>query len=128
MAGEKILLVDDDRDLIKALTVRLKANGYAVAAAFDGISAVSAVRREKPDLVLLDIGLPAGDGFTVIQRINQLTSTYATPVIFLTARGDIETEIDAALEGSAGFVTKPFDSEQLLSLIRETLDKQSGKG
>lgn len=69
MPGAKILIVDDDQDLLLGLSIRLKANGYQVVAATEGYAAVSTVRKEMPDLIILDLGLPAGDGFVVMQRL-----------------------------------------------------------
>ena len=63
MSAKKILIVDDDEHLLLGLATRLKANGYAVVSAMDGIAAVAVARNEVPDLILLDLGLPAGDGF-----------------------------------------------------------------
>jgi len=67
MSGKKILIVDDDKDVLRGMNVRLKANGYDVVFAADGISAISAVRKEDPDVIILDIGLPGGDGFVVME-------------------------------------------------------------
>jgi DNA-binding response OmpR family regulator len=72
MADKKILLIDDDEDVVHALNVRLRSKGYQVAVAGDAIAAVSTARKEKPDLIVLDIGLPGGDGFLVMQRIKAL--------------------------------------------------------
>jgi CheY-like chemotaxis protein len=72
MPEKKILLIDDDKEVILALNVRLKSKGYKVAAAGDAISAISTARKEKRDLIVLDIGLPGGDGFIVMERLKAL--------------------------------------------------------
>jgi two-component system KDP operon response regulator KdpE len=86
MSGNKILIIDDDQPLLLGLTARLKANGYSVVCATDAVSAVAVARKEVPDLVILDLGLPAGDGFLVLERLRGLTDLVATPVIVLSAR------------------------------------------
>jgi DNA-binding response OmpR family regulator len=84
MSSKKILIVDDDKHLVLALGKRLKANGYSVLSAEDGISAIAMTLKEKPDLVVLDLGLPAGDGFSVLERMKEMAE--ATPTIVLSAR------------------------------------------
>src|SRR5580693_835936 len=82
---KSILLVDDNNTVLLTLGVRLKGMGYIVYTAKDAISAVSAVRKSAPDVVVLDISLPAGDGFVVAERLQNLTGSAATPIIFITA-------------------------------------------
>lgn len=85
MSGKKILIIDDDQHLLLGLTARLKANGYNVMCAADAISAITVARREAPDLVILDLGLPAGDGFVVLERMRNLVGLVTIPVIVLSA-------------------------------------------
>src|ERR1700683_2046516 len=80
-----VLLIDDDNVFLLAIGVRLKAMGYTVYAAKDAVSAVSAVRKNNPDVIVLDVSLPAGDGFMVAQRLQNLITAAATPIIFVTA-------------------------------------------
>jgi DNA-binding response OmpR family regulator len=121
VAKKKILIVDDDRDLLLALGVRLRKSGYAVVSAMDGVSAIATARQEAPDLVLLDLGLPAGDGFVVLERIRSLIPLAATPVIVLSAR-DAASNKDRALKlGAAKFLQKPPDNEELLDAIWKCL-------
>ena len=86
MSAKKILIVDDDEYLLLGLAAKLKANGYAVVSAMDGVAAVAVARQETPDLIILDLGLPAGDGFLVLERLRAMTDLLATPVIVLSAR------------------------------------------
>ena len=81
IAKKKILIVDDDADLRAALNIRLRANGYEVAFAADALSAVAQARKLTPDLILLDLGLPAGDGFSVLERLKANDSLSLIPVI-----------------------------------------------
>ena len=122
MAVKKILIVDDDPDVALGLGIRLrKAGGYAVVVASDGVGAVTRAQRERPDLIILDIGLPAGDGFSVLERLKTLTSTALVPVIVLTAK-DPEFVRDRVLEmGAEAFYQKPADNNALLASVRQAL-------
>lgn len=122
---KKILIVEDDRDLRRALTIRLKANGYDVVTAEDGMYAVSTARKEHPDLVLLDIGLPAGDGFTVLERYSNLSDLCDIPVVVLTGRDPKVTEPAVRAHYVAGFLRKPVNNDVLLNTISDALDSAS---
>ena len=119
---KKILIVDDDQDLVVGLAVRLrKVGGYDVIMASDGLGAVTKAQREKPDLIILDLGLPVGDGFSVLERLKTLMNTALIPVIVLSARDPGEAQ-DAVLEmGADAFFQKPADNDQLLAAIRHAL-------
>src|SRR5271166_6910365 len=86
MDKAKILIVDDDPDLRKALKLRLRANHYETVQASDGYSAVTVAQKERPNLIILDLGLPAGDGFVVLDRLQNNDALSSIPVIVLTAR------------------------------------------
>jgi DNA-binding response OmpR family regulator len=121
MGTKKILIVDDDKDLVRGLMFRLKANGYETAWAFDGYSAMSMAQKEKPDLIILDLGLPIGDGFSVMERLKNVSSFAFTPVIVLTAR-EIQINKERALQdGAVAFFQKPADNEALLAAIRNAV-------
>jgi CheY-like chemotaxis protein len=121
MSGQKVLLVDDDKDVLRGLSVRLKANGYNVAFAVDGISAISAARKERPDVIILDIGLPAGDGFTVMERLGLILPLAHIPIIILTARDISGNEQRALNAGAQAFLQKPVDNDVLLETIQKIL-------
>ncbi len=124
MSQKKILIVEDDLDLAKALTKRLNANSYDAVCAFDAISATRMARREKPDLIILDIGLPGGDGFVVKKRLKMYTSLSDLPVIVITGKDVISTferSIKAQVEA---FFRKPVDEAQLLSVISRVLEER----
>ena len=121
MTGKKIQIVDDDQDLLRGLLPRLKANGYNVVTATDGTSAIGVARKEAPDLVILDLGLPAGDGFTVLERMKNLPDLAATPVIVLSARDPAENEKRALAAGAVAFFQKPPENHEFLTAIRQAL-------
>jgi DNA-binding response OmpR family regulator len=120
MNGKKILIIDDDRHLLLGLTARLKASGYEVICAMDGIFGVTLARQEAPDLIILDLGLPGDDGFQILEQMKTLADLVATPVIVLSARGPDHHK--RALEaGAVAFFQKPADNYQFLTAIRQTL-------
>ena len=118
-----ILVVEDDLDIRTLLDVELRAAGYETAFAHDGASALGLIRATHPDLILLDIGLPAGDGFTVIERLQHFPQLQGIPVIVVTARIDPETRDRAFAVGAKAFVEKPFDAEALLATIDQVLSR-----
>jgi DNA-binding response OmpR family regulator len=114
---KKILIVEDDQNIAKALAIRLKAAGYEVTVAVDAVAGVAAALKIQPDLALLDISVPAGNGFTIAERIQELVIT-ATPIIFLTASKQPGLRDVARKLGAAGFFEKPYDADELLEAIR----------
>ncbi|HEX9794836.1 MAG TPA: response regulator [Planctomycetota bacterium] len=122
---KKILLVEDDDNILMALTVRLRAAGYDVSVAQDGFSGVQQACRIKPDLIISDISMPAGDGFSVAERVNTAVSTVGTPIIFLTAMKDPDLYERAIQVGAVGFFEKPLDSARLLLAVREALGESA---
>jgi CheY-like chemotaxis protein len=116
-----VLLVDDDNTVLLGTGVRLKGMGYIVYTAKDAVSAVSAVRKNAPDIVVLDISLPAGDGFVVAERLQNLTGSAATPIIFMTASDKPMLRERAKALGAVGFLKKPFDATSLADAIEMAL-------
>lgn len=121
MKSAKILIVDDDPDLRQALRLRLRANHFETINAADGYSAIAQAYKEHPSLIILDLGLPAGDGFVVLDRLQKDDKLSAIPVIVLTARDPQSSELRALQSGAAAFFQKPADNAELLSVIRATL-------
>jgi len=121
MSEKKILIIDDDQHLVLGLTARLKANGYKVISAADAISAITVARKEAPDLVILDLGLPAGDGFVVLERMRSLADLATTPVIVLSARDPAANDRRAMDAGAVAFFQKPPDNHEFLTAIRLAL-------
>lgn len=116
----KILVVEDDQDIRQLLHLQLTTAGYETAFATDAASALAVARREHPDLVLLDIGLPAGDGFVVMERLKSLPEFEMVPVIVITARDPSEGEKAVEL-GARSYFLKPFDADTLIAEIKRVL-------
>jgi two-component system KDP operon response regulator KdpE len=123
MQRHKILVVDDDPDLLRALRLRLKAQDYDIATASDGYSAIATAQKERPDLIILDLGLPVGDGFVVLERLQASNPLASIPVIVLTARDPQNNEDRVLKAGAAAFFQKPVDNDELLNVIRVTLPR-----
>jgi DNA-binding response OmpR family regulator len=121
MSGKKILIVDDDQHLLVGLSARLKANGYKVSSAIDAVSAITVARKEMPDLIILDLGLPAGDGFLVLERIGGLADIGGIPVIVLSAGDPSDNKKRALDSGAVAFFQKPPDNHEFLAAIRQAL-------
>lgn len=121
MSERKVLIVDDDSHLLSGLTPRLKANGFSVVTAADAIAAISVARKEVPDLIILDLGLPAGDGFQVLERIRNLADLAAIPVIVLSAWDPADNKKRSLDAGAVAFFQKPPDIHEFLTAIRQAL-------
>lgn len=117
----KIMIVDDDPALCQALNLRLRANSYETFSAYDGYSALALAQKEHPDVILLDLGLPAGDGFSVLQHLQQFPALATIPVIVLTARDPEGNEKRTLDLGAVAFFQKPADNGELLAVIRVCL-------
>jgi DNA-binding response OmpR family regulator len=121
VSDKKILIIDDDQHLLLGLTARLKANGYRVITSMDAVSAISVARRAIPDLVILDLGLPAGDGFLVLERMRGLPDLVSIPVIVLSARDPAQNKQRALNDGAVAFFQKPPENHEFLAAIRQAL-------
>jgi CheY-like chemotaxis protein len=121
MAMKTVLLVDDDNVFLLTIGVRLKSMGYTVYAAKDAVNAISAVRKNDPDVIVLDVSLPAGDGFMVADRLQKLISTAATPIIFVTASENPRLRERAMKMGAVAFLNKPFGATALADAIEAAL-------
>src|ERR1700733_1094627 len=119
--GKKILIVDDDPQLLLGLTPRLMANRYSVVTAADAIAALGVARKETPDLIILDLGLPGGDGFLVLERLGNLAELSAIPVIVLSARDPADNRRRALSGGATPYFQKPPDNHELLTALRQAM-------
>lgn len=118
--GPRILIVEDDADLRQGLVIRLAASGYRVVAAPDAMAATAEYRKAVPDLIILDLGLPGGDGYEVINRWKAMGQKLP-PIIVLSARDPRLSEAPAIRAGVRCFLQKPADNEQLLAEIKAAL-------
>jgi DNA-binding response OmpR family regulator len=124
VATEKILIVDDDEATQRGLSILLRADGYHVSTAPDAIAAMVTVRRVNPDLVILDLGLPAGDGFSLLEQIKAHRPYDPIPAIVLTGRDPQTNEQRAISAGAVAFFQKPADHDELLWTIRRHIGQQ----
>lgn len=130
MAAAKILIADDDRNICELLRLYLVKEGYETILAYDGIQALQAFEREKPDMILLDIMMPGKDGWEVCRQVRK---TSKTPVIMLTAKGETYDKIMGLELGADDYVVKPFDSKEVVARIKAVLRRcspgqEEGKG
>ncbi len=125
MAGKKIMLVEDDKDSVRAMAIRLKSQGYNLVVAMDAISAISTARKEKPDLIILDLGLPGGDGFVTMQRLRSNIDLLTVPIIIVSARDPLQNEERALEAGAEAFLQKPVEDADLSAAIEKALSKSA---
>jgi len=125
MSKEKILVVDDEEDLLELLTFNLVREGYSVLRASTGEKGLKSAGTELPDLILLDLMLPGIDGLEAAKRLKEERTTKNIPIIMLTAKGE-EADIVTGLElGADDYVTKPFSPRVLLARVRAVLRRKS---
>src|ERR1700722_8064084 len=124
MSAKKILIVEDDPDVLLSMHVRLRAHHYDTYSASDAITCMAEARRVEPDLIILDLGLPAGDGFVLMERFNKVPSLAAVPVIVVSGR-DLQTNQKKVIAlGGKAFLQKPVSNAHLLAVIRSALGEQ----
>lgn len=124
MANERILVVDDDREVVRLMRAYLEQAQYKVLVAYDGETAVHTVRREKPDLVLLDLMLPDRDGYDITRLVRRDPALEHIPIIMLTARvGDMDKIIGLEL-GADDYITKPYNPREVIARVRARLRGQ----
>lgn len=121
---KRILIVEDDAKVASALNIRISNAGYETVLAADALSAVSVAVVAQPDLALVDINMPAGNGFTVVERIRARVPR-KVPVIFITASKEPGLVDRALAAGASGFIEKPYNPVQLLTLLENVLSKPS---
>jgi two-component system KDP operon response regulator KdpE len=116
--SQRILIVDDEPNIVATVSPLLRARGYEVVPAMSGRAGLDAVERDKPDLIVLDLGLPDLDGVEVCRQIRQTSNV---PILVLSARGAEPDKVAALDAGADDYVTKPFGPEELLARIRAAL-------
>ena len=118
---KKILIVDDERDIVECLDMNLRKKGYATAFAYDGTEAVLTARRERPDCILLDVMLPKISGIEVCHLMKADQATGHIPVIMLTAKGEEDDKVTGFDAGADDYITKPFGWRELFARIEVAL-------
>ena len=121
MSGARILIVDDDADILAVLGDRLRASGFAVETAGDGLAAMELLRAEPPDIVVLDLMMPRMGGMEVLEKI-RLESIDTTSIV-ITASGSVQHAVEAMKNGAYDFLTKPFDPQQVAFVIGKALER-----
>jgi DNA-binding response OmpR family regulator len=124
MGNKTILIVEDDRDLAKGLSIRLEANGYSTLWAADANLGIDKAIKELPDLILLDLGLPDDNGFVMLKKMEERESLSCIPVIVVTGRSPEVYKEPALIAGAKGYLQKPIDNDELLAAIRKALPSE----
>lgn len=123
--GAKILVVDDDQDLVLGISIRLQANHYQVCSASGIQDAIETAQREKPDLIILDITFPIGNGILLIPRLRLIESLEDVPVLVMTGKSPSFLREEAITMGAQAFLQKPMDNDELLTTVRRILQRNS---
>ncbi len=123
--GKKILLIEDEKDMVYAVTLQLESCGYEIISAFDGHEGLKTARKEKPDLIILDLMLPKMDGYKVCGLLKADARYSNIPVIMFTARAQESDKKTGEEVGADAYITKPFDHQALLAKIKELLKEQA---
>jgi len=127
VSAQTILVVDDNAIFLKTITLKLEGAGYRVVTAKEGAEAVAAVRKDNPDLILLDVSFPSDptgvpwDGFRVMQWFRRLETAQKIPIIIITGSDDPKFKERAVTGGAVAFFHKPIDNDDLLKVIKTTL-------
>ncbi len=127
MTQKKILVADDEKDIVELIAYNLEQEGFAVCKAFDGRQAWERVNADKPDLVILDLMMPAMPGMEACRMIRRQTETSAIPIIMLTAKSDPVDKILGLEIGADDYITKPFHVRELIARVRAVLRRSERK-
>ena len=124
MSNKKILVVDDEVDLVETVRFPLEMDGYTVLVSYNGEDALQQARKEKPDLILLDIMLPKLDGYKVCRLLKFDERYKHIPILMMTAKTQEKDKSLGMETGADEYVTKPFDVDQLMTKVKSYLEKQ----
>ncbi len=119
MEDKRVLLIEDEPNIIEAIRFILSRDGWRVDTHSDGQTAIEAVRRRAPDLIILDVMLPNRSGYDILQELRKTEATKDVPVLMLTARGQKKARKLAERLGASRFMTKPFSNNEILTTVRE---------
>jgi len=121
MGNKKILIVDDDPDIREGMQVRLEYSGYDTCFAIDALSCIDAAHKEAPGLIILDLGLPEGDGFLIIEQLKKHPTLSVIPIVVVSARDARANRERAVKAGATAYLQKPVDNAEFLTIIRKAL-------
>ena len=127
MAPRRVLIIDDDKTIVTLMTTLLRKAGYQVSAAFDGMAGFMTAQKERPDLILLDLQMPAGGGAAVWKRLQASGHTSSIPVVYVTATSAPGFAAEVEAEGAAGFIRKPFEPEHFVERVDEFFKRATGQ-
>jgi len=122
--AKKILIIDDEPDVIETLEFMLKARGFEIISASDGLSGISRAKADNPDLILLDIMMPGMDGYEVCSKLKRENATKNIPIIMLTAKGESDAVISAHKLGANDYIVKPYNLPTLLAKLNKFIKTQ----
>ncbi len=117
----KILVIEDDADIRRLLKIRLGEDGYDTAFAWDAVTALTIARKAEPDVIILDLGLPGGDGYVVMERLQSLAPLAMVPIIVVSAQPASMQSEPARAAGAVAFIEKPIEMDVLLAAVRDAL-------
>lgn len=126
--GKRVLLIEDEPNIIEAIRFILSRDGWTVETQSDGAGAVAAVEAKQPDIVILDVMLPNKSGFEILRELRALPGHAARPVLMLTARGQTKDREMAETLGVSTFMTKPFSNSDMLDAVRGLAASEAGDG
>jgi two-component system KDP operon response regulator KdpE len=118
----KVLIIEDEPDIARLVGIKLKQQGIVSAFAADAVTALTVARKEDPDLIVLDLGLPGGGGLVVMERLRSMANLAMKPVIVISAREPVESERQALEAGAVAFFSKPIDLDGLVEAVRAQLE------
>lgn len=118
----KVLIVDDEPNIVAAIQFLMEKEGYLVETAYNGLRALEVLNNWMPDVVLLDVMMPEMDGFELAKKIRARMDMDNTRIIFLTAKGASQDKVQGYLSGGEVYLTKPFDNEELIQVVSETVE------
>ena len=127
MATKRVLIIDDDKTMVTLMTALLRKAGFEVLAAFDGASGFMAAQKQRPDLILLDMQMPAGGGEAVWKRLAASAHTQGIPVVYVTATSSPGFAAEAESQGAAGVIKKPFDPEHFAERVTDFFKRATGQ-
>lgn len=119
--AKKILVTDDDRDLVEALNTRFKSEGYEVVTAYNGEECLRKAKENCPDLIIMDVAMPVMDGYTVVTKMKEDEDLSHIPVIILTGKDQMEEIF--MVEGVKEYVVKPFDFKDLTGMVKKIFNE-----